>query len=670
MKQLRNRYVHFAGMVVVSLPFLLLMACSDSDDPAMDVPEELQKEEPAPVPEPEGLFADVLKLGSLPNVVPTTSTDTLSVNPADPEVARQLYNGNLEEVRYTCSEFVIDKSATKNAFPIWGAPGTVLYPGSFLQGNSIASGTPTAIPAKRSGGSLVLTGADKGILGTVSIPEFNNTQVSLGRSELLDQFNPAPGPFQIAISPVANAAQLALEMGLSEADFEDRFATALAIGQSADVNSFWIALKQDYYGVNYELPLGMEGYFDASVAPSDLAPYISDTNPAVFVSKVGYGRQFYILLQTTTFSGTAEEKIGEAFHSFQESLEGNLQTEILNDLESMSLKVAIRSNNAQGPYEELGEVDLNTLAELLSEPAAIGSAQPLFHEVRSIAQPENMAGHTLEANFNLRLCQLEGALPPDNFRPLLGLFDDGVGAAFMFARGHIVVFNGAGTSYAWLNVTTGAISPIYGIKDTNGLLPVIDAEYVTAAYHRSWDTMGIVDETGNTVEIYRNNRTLSFDPMEFPTESPLNIEFNTSTGERFKIALNSVWFTENASTDIASVLNSGIGAALYLGRAEDVDPTDEFSFSDFHNFYQAELPNRWVELDRRRANSNTVLLWEGIFDLNTLPKDVFPFKAVGAACALELDNRMYQQVYFNGDGTQFFIANANEGLVAGPYLLY
>ncbi len=658
------------GMLTV---FFILMSCG-TDDSELELPPETQEEEgteePTPQPEPEGLFADVLKLGSIPNVVPANSTDTLSTTPTDPKLARQLYNGNLEEVRFGCSDYDIEKASSQNSFPIWGEPSAVLYPGSFVQGNSIAQGTPTAIPAKRAGGSLILTGADQSLLGTVALPEFSNTQVSLGRNELLSGFGPTPTPFQMDVLPIANASHLAYELGLSQADFEAYVANGLEFDQTAGVTSFLVGLQQFYYGVDYELSLGMEGYFDADVSPADLEPYVTESNPAAFVSKVRHGRQFYILLETTTFANTAKEIIQGAFSSFDNAMEGTIDVDMLNNLEALSIKVAVRTNNAQGPYEEVGPVGLSALSDLVSEPIVLATAQPLSYEIRSLAQPDNKAGYTLNVNFNLALCQLEGALPPNNFRPLMGLFDDGVGAAFMFSRGHIVVFNGAGTSYAWLNVTTGEISPIYGIKDTNGLLPVIDAEYVTAAYHSSWDLMYIIDQTGNTAELYRNNLTLPSDQTMFPAEPPVNMELNSTTGERFKIQLNGAWQKSNASPEIANLLDSGIGAALYVERVEDTDPSDASSFSFKYNFFQKEAPGRWIEMERRFANRQSSLFYEGIYDLNTWAKNRFPFDEIGAACALELENRVMQQVYFNGEGTQFFIANSDEELVAGPYLLY
>lgn len=355
--------------------FIFQISCG-SDDTELDHTPEPEEEiiTENPEPEPESLFADVLKLGKLPNVLPTSSSDTLNTKLADPKVARQLFNGNIEDVRFKCTEYSIEGFKTKNSFPIWGAPSTAVFPGSFIQGNSLVTGRPTPIPAKRAGGTLTLSAADNSLLGTVDITEFNNTQVSLGRSELLSQQDPTPSSFQLTVGKIANGVQLAFEMGLPIADFEALFANTMAVDQTTGVTSFLVSLKQEYYGLDYELPLGMEDYFDASVESSDIEPYVTASNLAAFISRVGHGRQFYVLIETTTFGNTAEEKIQEAFSSFADATEGTLNTDMLNDLDALSLKVAIRSNTTQGPYEEIGTLSTAALADLLSEPVAMTTA--------------------------------------------------------------------------------------------------------------------------------------------------------------------------------------------------------------------------------------------------------------------------------------------------------
>ncbi len=661
--------------IALFLPFFILLSCSSDDTEPEVVPdtqETPETPEPEPEPEPQGLFADILLLGTLPNAMPSLSSDTTSVSTLDNKLARELFNGNLEDVRYTCSEVGVTANAINNAIPIWGAPPSVVHTGSFLQGASLAQGSPEAIPAKRAGGALILKGADEAVLGTTDIPEFNTTEVSLGRTALLSEFTPAAASFQVDVLPVANGDHLAFEMGISETDFQALQASGLSVEFPDEGTTVLVALRQKYYTVAYELPLDREGYFDADVAPSDIAPHVSEENPAAFVSEVEYGRQFYVLLQTSTFANTALEKIGEAFGTFENAVAGSLQTDVLNDLESLSITVAVQSNNAQGPFEELGEVGMGRLADLLSEPVSLATAQAVSYEVRGISQTDNKAGYVTEAIYDLVLCDREGALPPEGFAPLVHLFEDGIGAAFFFDRGHITVFNGAGTEYAWLNVSTGQISPIYGIKDPDGLLPVLFPESVRAAFAGSnAGTIYIFDGEGAVTGIYVNTNTLSNnDPTAFPTEAPIRPFISSFSGELVTSEINPFWQTASAPGETAPFLESGIEAAVYMGRENQTDPTDDASYSNYQNFFEKGQANLWAERDVRVVNRSADYFWSPVNDLRDVDRAVFPFEEVGAACALELERDVYQQVYFNKEGTQFFIANTDEQLVAGPYLLY
>ncbi|MFS4415191.1 thiol-activated cytolysin family protein [Maribacter sp. 2307ULW6-5] len=653
--------------------FFLLLSCG-SDDPEMDLPTENEEQVPEPEtePEPEGLFADVLQLGVLPNAVTAMSRDTVSSIATESQLVRELFNGNLESVRYQCSELAIEASATINELPLWGDVGAVVYAGSFLQGNSLGQSAPLALPAKRAGGTLALTGADGSVLGTVEVPEFNNTEVALARTELLTALDPAVGLFQMEVVGIADKEHLAFELGWPQADFQTYFDSGLSWNGEEGANRFLVTLQQKYYALSYELPLGMEGYFDPEVAPSDLAPYVSENNPAAFVSQVHYGRRFYLLLETSTFANTALEKINTAFSAFEGGTEGSLQTEVLNDLESLSVTVAVRSNNAQGPYTEMGDVGLSKLAELLSQPVVPANAQAVSYVVRGVSQPNNRAGYSLTARYEQASCAKEGALPPQGFLPLVGLFEDGIGAAFFFDGGHIAVFNGAGTEYAWLNAVTGQISAVYGIKDPDGLLPVLFPDAVGAAFAGSnAGTIYIFDEQGGTVGIYVNTNTLSNnDPTAFPTEAPIRPFISSFSGELVTSEINPFWQTASAPGETAPFLESGIEAAVYMGRANQTDPTDDASYSNYNNFFEKGQSNRWVERDVRVVNRSADYFWSPVSDLRDADRALFPFTEVGAACALELERDVYQQVYFNAAGNQFFIANTDEELVAGPYLLY
>ncbi|RRQ48425.1 hypothetical protein DZC72_12005 [Maribacter algicola] len=674
MKKHNNSGVARFTRISISIILIIGLGCSQSDDAGVEIPNETQEEEPTQEPdtEKEVSFADILKVGALTNVSNNNASDTLSVMTVESKLVRQLFNNNMEDVRYGCSNYTIESSKSETLFPIYGEIATALYSGSFIQGNSLETGIPTSIPLTRSGGTLSISNSAQTLLGTVSIDEFNPTQVALARTELLAQNNPSPGQYTNKLKQISSLEQIAFEVGLTEEIYNTQLNNGLGIPETFENSTFLISIQQDFYTINYDLPLNKEGYFEASVKPSDLNQYVSESNPAAYVAKVNYGRRFTIVIETSTFANTAQETIAQAFSSFNGTTQGTLNTTALNDLEDLSLKVILQSANSQGPVERVGTITLSELEAHLSEPALLSFAQPLGYEVRSINEPDRRAGISLNLTYEQNSCTIDGALPPENFRPLVNLFEDGVGAACFFRNGLIIVFNGAGTEYVWLNAITGQISQKSGIKDTDGLLPALNADAVSAAFAESASgTLYFFNSSGTSYEIHVNNNTFGSNaPDAFPTEAPVRPFTSSVTGEPIITEINPFWQVASAPGETAPFLESGVEAAAYTGRANQTDPTDEFSYSDYQDFFEKGRSNRWAGRDVRVVNRSADYFWTDIFDLRDISRNEFPFEEVGAACALEVERGILQQIYFNLEGDKFFIANMDKQLVAGPYLLY
>lgn len=674
MKNYNNTALSQLTRISISIILFIVLGCSQSDDARVEIPNETQEEEPTQEPdtEMEVSFADILKVGVLTNVSNNSATDTINVVTAESKLVRQLFNNNMEDVRYGCSNYTIESSKSETLFPIYGEIATALYSGSFIQGNSLETGIPTSIPLSRSGGTLSISNSAQTLLGTVSIDEFNPTQVALARTELLAQNNPSPGQYTNKLKQISSLGQIAFEVGLTEEIYNTQLNNGLGIPVTFENSAFLISIQQDFYTINYDLPLNKEGYFEASVKPSALNQYVSGSNPAAYVAKVNYGRRFIIVIETSTFTNTAQETIAEAFSSFNGTTQGTLNTTALNDLEDLSLKVILQSANSQGPVERIGTITLSELEAHLSEPALLSFAQPLGYEVRSINEPDRRAGTSLNLTYEQNSCTIDGALPPENFRPLVNLFEDGVGAACFFRNGLIIVFNGAGTEYVWLNAITGQVSQKSGIKDTDGLLPALNADAVSAAFAESASgTLYFFNSSGTSYEIHVNNNTFGSNaPDAFPTEAPVRPFTSSVTGEPIITEINPFWQVASAPGETAPFLESGVEAAAYTGRANQTDPTDEFSYSDYQDFFEKGRSNRCAGRDVRVVNRSADYFWTDIFDLRDISRDEFPFEEVGAACALEVERGILQQIYFNLEGDKFFIANMDKQLVAGPYLLY
>jgi len=654
----------------LSFLFFVGSACS-SDEPETAVEEQQQEsEEEEPEDETQDLtFSTIFARGSLPQYQQGRTIDTTASQTIGTKEYSELLNGNPETVRYACDDTTIAESNGSTIFPVYNSDSQVIFPGSFIQGKTLSNVALQSIPLKRAGGALVLEKTDGSLVASTDVDEFSRSKVIDATQQIIASNDLSISELSIELIPIYSNQQLALNLDVNELEFEAEIAQHFPNVEDGS-NRFLIRIEQPFYAVGFDLPTSTDELFSSEVEPDDLDPHVADDNPAAFISEMVYGRRFYILLETLSSNVFAREQLEMAFTDFETGSSGELNTAPLLELESSTYRVIAQSANASGAFEQKGEIALNELSEILNTEANITSAQPLSYEVRSINSPDTKAGFTLTSEYNAVVCKKEGALPPAGFLPLVNLFEDGVGAAALVRRGDILVFNKAGTEYVWLNTVTGQASPKYNIKDPNGLLGELQANSISAAYSHVVQRIYLFDETGAKFEIYRHNQ-LDVGFNEIPT-GPFGELGTDGSGAPLHIDINPFFTFETAAGMEVLFLETGYEAALYMGLRTDFDSSTQMStfLSLDHRFFEKGKSYLTADEDYLSENGTTTRNWSQITNINEKEEIIFPFETIGAACGLELEFWTFTQVYFNGEGNKFFIADENNGLVQGPYLLY
>lgn len=236
----------------------------------------------------------------------------------------------------------------------------------------------------------------------------------------------------------------------------------------------------------------------------------------------------------------------------------------------------------------------------------------------------------------------------------------------MERSGDILVFNKAGTDYVWLNIPTGTASPIYNIKDVNAPLGALQANSVSVAYTRLVERIYFFDETGGTFEIIGHRRQdVGFN--EIPT-APFGPPISPPGAELIQYTIDPFFTFDTADDVTIPFLDTGYEAALYLGfRSGQANETDNFLSLDYRYFEKGNA-HLTVDSDRRQEGGSITRTWSAVSDIRQNAN--FPFDGIGAACGLELEFNTFSRMYFNLDGNQFFLANNEEEITGGPYLLY
>lgn len=470
--------------------------------------------EPGPDPRKE-TFEEVIALGADFESFPQ-SRQTTELNEAPPENEdyERTENNEVIEERFVCTRKTVSVTDGNGAFPLFNTASDVIYPGSLLQGKTLANATPSPIVVKRAGGSISYNLNNGNLTSSFTVNEVRKSTIQDGMNNIISGAGEVvPANFQLDIIQIESESQLALELGIDVSTFASRVSSDLSFSQEKSFNRTLVKLTQSYYTMSFDLPTSLEDIFDPGVTPEQLAAYVQADNPATFISSVTYGRIFYMLVESTSSRQEMSAKLNVAYGAFRNKVSGELGVNAMQELNDLKIKVIAYGGDAAGSFKLAGETNIADMADKLAESTDVRAGLPLSYVVRSVKRPDQIVGTSLATEYDVVTCELKGILPPQGLQALVDLFADdpdggGIGALAQVAGSNLLVFNKAGDKYAWYNGNSGQVKAIFGIKDPDSPLGVVPLERVGAATQLSVARLYLFDETGLL------NARLSFDAAD------------------------------------------------------------------------------------------------------------------------------------------------------------
>ncbi len=187
----------------------------------------------------------------------------------------------------------------------------VLWPGSLVQGKSMAGGILDPIPVKRAPGTITLTLASGGggpFFKKIDEPSLSSA--TQAQNEILANYTgKTPAKFSYSFESIYSSEQLAVAVDANVQGTNWSAAASLSVDKNDEKSRYLIQFSQEYFTMAFDAPQGAAGVFDKSVTAEDLMPYAAAGNPPVYVSGVTYGRIFYILFESTASSVDLEAAV-------------------------------------------------------------------------------------------------------------------------------------------------------------------------------------------------------------------------------------------------------------------------------------------------------------------------------------------------------------------------
>lgn len=266
----------------------------------------------------------------------------------------------------------------------------VLWPGSLVQGKSMAGGILDPIPVKRAPGTITLTLA-AGSTGPVSktMDQASLAAATQAQNDILAGYDAAtPAKFSYDFQSIYSSQQLSVAVDANVKGTDWAAAASLKVDQDDAKSRYLIQFTQEYFTMAFEPPQGAAGVFDPSVTADDLAPYAQDGNPPVYIASVTYGRIFYLLFESTASQHDLEVAVSGSY-SGAVSVDANAAASYKTIINSATIKSYGLGGNAESAIGAVtGDDQFAQIKTFLTTGANFSKENPgvpISYTVRNLA---------------------------------------------------------------------------------------------------------------------------------------------------------------------------------------------------------------------------------------------------------------------------------------------
>lgn len=448
-------------------------------------------------------FAEVIAQGDDFPAYPQFRTEEV-ISTSDPvnEDYTDTEDGVTETKRFVCTSKTLDVLDGNGQFQLFNTSADVIYPGSLLQGESLSDVTPAPIVVKRAGGTVSYNLNNGNLNSSFSVDEVKKSTIQDAMNNIIaNSGDVVPANFELDIIQIESESQLALELGIDAQTYNAQVSADLSFSSEQSFNRTLVKLNQSYYTMSFDLPTSLDEIFDPSVTPQQLGTYVQADNPATFISSVTYGRIFYMLIESSSSREEMSSKISLAYGAFNNSVEGELDVNAMEELNDLKIKVIAYGGDAVGSFQMTGLTNVSDIANKMAEGTDIRAGLPLSYVVRSVERPDQIVGTSLATQYEVVECELRGTLPPEGLASFVDLFSDdddggGIGAMAHVSGSNILLFNKKGTKYAWYNGNSGDVKAIFDITDPNSPLGVLPLDDIGSAVQLADTRIYFFNKTG------------------------------------------------------------------------------------------------------------------------------------------------------------------------------
>jgi hypothetical protein len=265
---------------------------------------------------------------------------------------------------------------------VFGYDPTLLWPGSTLQGKSLAQGSLLGISLPRAPGVLTVSNLQfrepARYSANVDRPSQGSVEAALRR--LIQQ--PLAGPQAARVSydrtDVFSVDQALLSVGLNAQWLSGNVKSSLESETSRRSSRVAIRFTQAYFDVSFERPSSPAAVFASSASYAEARRQIDKGNPPTYISTVTYGRILMVFVSADESLNKLRAAIEAAQSLGFASLDAKLKQEHLNTLKKSSVTVLALGGASGAVVDVLSGDGLSGLQSYLSSGKDFSLASPAY----------------------------------------------------------------------------------------------------------------------------------------------------------------------------------------------------------------------------------------------------------------------------------------------------
>lgn len=223
----------------------------------------------------------------------------------------------------TWVEQTIHVSAADNPdqFMMFDPNASTLWPGNLIQGQSVASGVPQAVPVSDRAPATVFlaivsgdsAGSANKIFRTVNSP--SGSTITQAMNDILAGYHGGtPAKYNFSMEQAYSASQINFTLGFGYTGPAANATGSFGFAMSNAKSRYVVRLTQQYFTMAMDDPEGAAGVFGPSVTAQTVAPYAGPGNPLCYISSVTYGRVFYLIYESQASSLQLQQALNFAYN--------------------------------------------------------------------------------------------------------------------------------------------------------------------------------------------------------------------------------------------------------------------------------------------------------------------------------------------------------------------